>query len=368
MSTLPRPIVYHLIPGDGPNALIESIALTSDLDVRVLTLYNIDHSVPKFCEKNGITIETLGFENKSTFKQLIRLMLFMSKNKPKLIFAHSFYPSAIVAIAKFFFPWVRFVSVRHHNKVHILSRNRKAILADKIIFLLTSHTVCVSNAVRETMIDQGARKSKLTVIYNGLSHPGIFYQHRQSRQVDGTFQLIALGRIDWQKNYEGMLKVMAALKTKGALFHLRILGSGNSEYLAHLKSIQFNLGLGNSVEWCGRKSNIYEYLEMADLFVHTAKDEACPLVLLESMMFGIPIVSSNLGGCRDVLSGLYEGCDPEDPDKFAEMILESLKNLNSVVKNAAEISTVVTERFSSTKMQAAYTALSLNLLLNSKVS
>ena len=368
MSTFPKPVIYHFIPGDGPNALIESIVLTPDLDVRILTLYNIDQSVPIFCKKNGISIETLGFEKKSTFKQLIKFLQFMSINRPTLLFAHSFYPSAIVASARFFFPWVRFVSVRHHNKVHILSGNRKAILADRLISFLTSLTVCVSEAVRETMIDQGARKSKLTVIYNGLSHPGIVYQYQQSRQPASTFQLIALGRIDWQKNYEGMLRVMSALKAKGVLFHLKILGSGNSEYLSHLKSIQFNLGLGDSVEWCGRKNDIYEYLEVADLFVHTAKDEACPLVLLESMMFGIPIVSSNLGGCRDVISGLYEGCDPEDTEKFAEMILESLKNLNSVGKNAVEISRVVTERFSSTKMQAAYTALSLNLLLNSKVS
>ena len=54
----------HFIPGDGPNALIQAISMTSDLKVKILTLYTIDTTVPNFCEDNGIEIESLGFTEK----------------------------------------------------------------------------------------------------------------------------------------------------------------------------------------------------------------------------------------------------------------------------------------------------------------
>jgi len=361
------PIVHHFIPGDGPNALIESISTTLKFQVKILTLYDIDKTVPTFCSANSIEISSLGFQEKSLGRQLIKFFRFLQNEKPRLVFAHSFYPSLICAVARIFFWKTVFIPVRHHNRVHILSANKKAILLDKIISWFTPHTVAVSDSVRETIIQGGSRKEKISVIYNGLPQPKATYPAHRPLNVNRVYNLIAMGRIDWQKNYESMLRIIQKLRKDGLSVRLQILGGGNPQYLEQLRDLQDELGLSDSVFWLGRQSNIYPFLADSDLFLHTAVDEACPLVLIESLMYGIPIVASNLGGSKDVLSGYYEGCDPSDIEGFCQMISHSLDTLSVSRDYAQSISKEAIEKFSSIRMQQMYTELSLKFLNDLKV-
>lgn len=352
----------HFIPGDGPNGLIQAISMTSDLEVKILTLYTIDKSVPNFCKDNRIEIESLGFTEKDIFKQAIGFLRYLYREKPKLVFAHSFYPSLICAIGRIFYWKTIFVPVRHHNRVHILSRNRKAMFLDQWISQVTAHTIAVSDSVKDTLVEQGCNEKKVFVIFNGLPTPPTTYSPKHEVGKDGPFKLIALGRIDWQKNYEGMLRVISILRQSGVDLELEILGGGNQEYLSDLKKLQAELDILDCVTWAGRQPDIYQYLDKADLFIHTAIDEACPLVLIETLMYGIPVISSNLGGCRDVLKGFYPGRNPAEVTDFGNDVLEVFRNLDVARDYAASITNAAFEKFNPIRMQNEYTSFSLNLL------
>lgn len=355
-------IAIHFIPGDGPNSLIEEISMTPDLEVQILTLYKIDTTVPSFCGKNGVNINSLGFVKKNIFKQVIAFIRYLYSEKPKLVFAHSFYPSLICAIGRFFYWKTIFVPVRHHNRVHIISDNRKAIFLDRWVSKVTAHTIAVSDSVKETLIEQGCSSKKISVILNGLPKPQTTYIPKHEFGKVDSFKLIALGRIDWQKNYEGMLEIISILRRRGVELELNILGDGNQKYLAKLKRLQADLNILDCVTWTGRRPDIYKYLNSADLFIHTAIDEACPLVLIETLMFGIPVVSSNLGGCKDVLNGFYEGRNPAYVNEFSEDILGVLKNYDSAKEYANKITDIAIEKFNPIRMQNKYSDFSLNIL------
>ena len=359
--------VVHFIPGDGPNGLIQAISVTTNLRIKLLTLYTIDETVPKFCAKNDIEIITLGFSEKNLVKHVYEFLKYLYREKPRLVFAHSFYPSLICAFGRLFYWKARFVPVRHHNRVHIISKNRKAIFLDRWISRITSHTVGVSEAVKETLVEQGCSGEKISVIYNGLPSPAKLYSKKLSESSSEPFKLVAIGRIDWQKDYEVMLEIVYELRRGGMDLVLTVLGGGNHEYLEALQELQAELGLSHCVNWLGRRPNIYEYLDEADLLIHTALDEACPLVLIESLMYGIPIVSSDLGGSRDVLKGFYDGCNPHNIDEFCQKITDALASLSQSQDYALEITDKALERFSSLRMQLEYTELSLKLLSKFKV-
>jgi glycosyltransferase involved in cell wall biosynthesis len=359
--------ILHFIPGDGPNGLIQAISLAPNLKIKILTLYAIDETVPKFCSENEIEIMSLGFVKKENLKQIIEFLKFLYRERPKIIFAHSFYPSLLCAVGRLFYWKAIFVPVRHHNQVHILSKNKKAMVLDQLISRLTSHTVGVSDAVKETLIQQGCKDEKISVIYNGLPKPLTRYSSKRRKDDDGPYKIVALGRIDWQKDYEVMLKIVSKLQHDGTELLLTILGGGNQEYLEKLKRLQGELGLLNNVSWLGRQPDIYRYLDEADLFIHTAIDEACPLVLIETLMYGIPIVSSNLGGCRDVLESFYRGCNPHDINEFSREISTVLENLDESNDYARQISEQAIEKFSPLRMQLEYAELSLKLLSRFKV-
>ena len=361
-ETSPTNWVLHFVPGDGPNALIEAISRTEEIQVKILTLYNIDQTLPDYCVKNHVSLESLKFSSKQLRRQYIALIRYLISKRPRVVFSHSFYPSLLCAAAAPLFPNTKFISVRHHNKVHILSNNKKAKLLDRFIASLSFHTIAVSEAVKTTMMIEGSKASKISVIYNGLPNPHQKYRKMNEDRKDQPFLLIALGRIDWQKNYEGMLESIARIRSNGLDIKLKVLGSGNDNYLNNLKELQATLGLKNVVEWLGRQSDIYPHLEEADLFIHAAVDEACPLVLIETMMYGIPIFSSNLGGCMDVLDGFYPGADPRDIDSFASYLSDCLQNLSELQNYALNISETVIDRFSDVKMQVEYTKYAISIL------
>ena len=230
--------VVHFIPGDGPNGLIQAISVTTNLRIKLLTLYTIDETVPKFCAKNDIEIITLGFSEKNLVKHVYEFLKYLYREKPRLVFAHSFYPSLICAFGRLFYWKARFVPVWHHNRVHIISKNRKAIFLDRWISRITSHTVGVSEAVKETLVEQGCSGEKISVIYNGLPSPAKLYSKKLSESSSEPFKLVAIGRIDWQKDYEVMLEIVYELRRGGMDLVLTVLGGGNHEYLEALQELQ----------------------------------------------------------------------------------------------------------------------------------
>jgi CDP-glycerol glycerophosphotransferase len=70
--------------------------------------------------------------------------------------------------------------------------------------------------------------------------------------------------------------------------------------LAHLVDV---LGLGGQVLMAGPRSNPFPLLRAAACFVLSSNHEGQPMVLLEAMVLGKPIVATDIHGSRDLLAG-----------------------------------------------------------------
>ena len=62
------------------------------------------------------------------------------------------------------------------------------------------------------------------------------------------------------------------------------------------------LGLQNDVLLIGKVANVSKYLQESDVYVITSKYEGLPLSMLEAISSGLPIISSNVGGIKDVIT------------------------------------------------------------------
>jgi glycosyltransferase involved in cell wall biosynthesis len=96
--------------------------------------------------------------------------------------------------------------------------------------------------------------------------------------------------------------------------------------------------------------------------LHTALDEACPLILIEALLIGIPIVSSNSGGSREVLSPLYLGCPSKDVAFFVNQILLTWDNIVEIRSAAESYIPVIENKFGSERMSREYELRTLELL------
>lgn len=118
-------------------------------------------------------------------------------------------------------------------------------------------------------------------------------------------RLLFVGRIAVEKQPQLWLDTLAALAAKGVAAALTIVGDGPLE--GWLRAEAEARGLGDRLTFAGRQDHVTPYLHDADVLLLTSSFEGCPLVVLEAMALGLPVVSTNAGGvyelfgeyCRD---------------------------------------------------------------------
>lgn len=112
------------------------------------------------------------------------------------------------------------------------------------------------------------------------------------------------GRLVSYKGLPLLIRVWKKIHEEHQSVSLLIVGSGGSDIHkceAQLKDyVQFN-NLGKSVYFTGDVHNVHEYLQASDIFVFPTENEAFGISLIEAMACGLPIISTHIGGLKDVV-------------------------------------------------------------------
>jgi L-malate glycosyltransferase len=99
---------------------------------------------------------------------------------------------------------------------------------------------------------------------------------------------------------------------------------GTGPLLQKLKDIIRNVGLEEKVLFLGRieRKKLINLYKNATIYVICSVYEGLPTVLLEAMACGLPVVATNIGGNRDLISSNINGLliPPRSPEKMAQMI------------------------------------------------
>jgi CDP-glycerol glycerophosphotransferase len=111
---------------------------------------------------------------------------------------------------------------------------------------------------------------------------------------------LTMGRLSMEKDHKKLITAFSEIVVEYPDTKLVILGDGPLRHLLvhHIAE----LGLNDSVHLLGRRSNPFPYLKKAECFVLSSNHEGQPMVLLEAMILGKPIVSTDITGSRSVLT------------------------------------------------------------------
>uniref|UniRef100_UPI00307A4FF6 glycosyltransferase family 4 protein n=1 Tax=Phocaeicola coprophilus TaxID=387090 RepID=UPI00307A4FF6 len=146
----------------------------------------------------------------------------------------------------------------------------------------------------------GVSEEKITVLHNITSYP---IQRQHLKIKDGKLHLLFLGEIGKRK---GVFDVLRALAKNRSFYdgkiELRIGGNRNEKLL--LDTIHNNK-LENIVKFEGwvygeKKINLFNW---ADVFILPSFNEGLPISILEAMSYGMPIISSPVGGIPEIVKG-----------------------------------------------------------------
>lgn len=160
-----------------------------------------------------------------------------------------------------------------------------------------NHFLCISEFMKSFVVEHLAANPKDCSIIGNAVDTDLF-SPKGEVEKDATAHLIAVGKLNYNKNQQFLVRVVARLKGLGIDADLTLLGSGAEE--SNLKALAESLGIADKIHYPGTVDDPEVYINQADILVHASHYEAFGLVLLEAMACGKPVVCFNDGGPAEV--------------------------------------------------------------------
>ncbi len=128
---------------------------------------------------------------------------------------------------------------------------------------------------------------KCRAVVKAIENPLVFYP---DEYTDCTKKVVlTVGRLNYQKGYNFLLDAWKIVSFKHPDWTLRIAGTGELEQ--QLKKQSQELNINSTVNFLGQISNMAEEYKNASIYAMSSRFEGFPMVLLEAMSFGLPVVS-----------------------------------------------------------------------------
>lgn len=180
----------------------------------------------------------------------------------------------------------------------------------RLVYDHADDIIALYDGNRQRQIKDGADAARTHVIPNGIDLPK--WTAALEARPQGILPVVGLiGRVVPIKDVKTFIRAMRGVASAMPEVQGWIVGpeEEDPDYVIECRSLVASLGLENNVQFLGFQS-IQNILPQLGLLVLTSISEAQPLVILEAWAAGIPVVSSDVGSCRE----LIEGGTAEDRD------------------------------------------------------
>jgi len=203
------------------------------------------------------------------------------------------------------------------------------------------HVICVSEFVKNDLVDRGLPEDMASVIYNGIDLVDTFPHVDDSASADEPWALF-MGRIVKTKGLTYLLDAMRILGDQNSEVKIKIAGDGPQ--LASLKKQA--AGMVN-VEFLGHVPDDEKERLLAGcrFFVLPSTFESFGIVLLEAMRHGNPVVASSTGGVPEVVGEAGILVEPKDGQALANA-LDRMWNDDAFRRDAGKKALARLEHFS----------------------
>lgn len=276
--------------------IIESDIINQNFDINVIDLKFVKSmdQLQKFSISKVVTALKYSFE-------IVNKMLIF---KPQLIYftftptGFGFYRDAFyVFILKIFKTKI----LLHLHGKGIRKNNNTYI--NRIIYKYVFHNIyviCLSEILSKDISD--VYSGKPFIIQNGVpKHP--FRRSKAATESSNVPQILYLSNYTINKGIFELINALEILKNKGYNFRARFVGAPFDVTVETLEQYINEKKLNGIAQVIGPLTGNDKYLEFqrADLFVFPTYNDAFPLVIIEAMQFGLPVISTFEGGIPDIV-------------------------------------------------------------------
>lgn len=309
----------------GAERVITNIAthraeLGDDVTIFLTNKNKVEYNLPQ-----NIKIISCDIENLSIFKKIFRwfncLRKFVKTTKPDLLISFSAQVNILVFFSLFGISKKLITSERNDPKT-TQTQNFITRLLSKIVYNNSTAVVFQTEKVRNYYKNI---KSKSVVLPNTVSVNCNANDNKAKR-------IVTVGRMHPNKNHLLLIKSFLNIKDKFTDYTLEIYGDGNCR--AEYEKFIIDNNLTNRVLLHNSTPNIHQQIADASLFVLSSNAEGMPNVLIEAMMMGIPVISTNCTGADELIIDGNNGrlVNMNDELQLTNAIDSALSNYEQTLK------------------------------------
>ncbi len=265
------------------------------------------------------------------------LVYFIRSRDISLVFiSNSEYGYLCSPALKKIFPKLKIVDFVHIEEMYWKSGGYAYI--SKVLSPILDRSLVASQHLKQTYIDEFSRSPDTVQCvhinvdaeeeFNPERFPGGLLR-REMRCPSSTAVLLYMARICEQKRPEALIEMTSRLRARTSLpFQLWIVGDGPD--LPEVKKLSYKLGLSESCVFWGPRRDTGQFYREADILLLPSKWEGIALTLYEAMAMGLPVVASDVGGQRELVTPdtgfLIPPGVPDEIDRFVNSLLHLIEH------------------------------------------
>lgn len=254
-------------------------------------------------ESPSIEVISIGMAGaKSFFSAYFKLRSLIKSFKPDVVHSHMVHANILSRLVRLTVNIPKLICTAHNTSEGGKLRMLAYRLTDKLADISTN----VSEEAVAAFVSKGAVKpGRMLAVANGIDTAKFSFNKsdrerlRKELKITDQKMLLAVGRLDTQKDYPNLLNSIYLLKQKRQDFKVFIVGDGPLR--AELRQRVKELELTEYVEFLGLRRDVAQLMSAADVFVLSSAWEGFGLVVAEAMACERQVVATDCGGVKEVV-------------------------------------------------------------------
>lgn len=317
-------------------------------------------------EIKKLDIELIELKRKKSkeFKRLFHIVWLLHKIKPDIVHTFLFPANSYGRIASIVNRVPVIVSSERNLPELGKDKNTYMILIDKILSFFSDAIICNSMVAADMLVRvHHFNKNKIFVIHNGIN----INQSNISLKENHNFSIGTVCRLKHQKNLKLFIDMARQLLNKKNNLKFIIIGDGPLK--SELENYAVKLGLKECIFFLGEKKNVFDFLRKINVFVLTSLYEGLSNAIMEAMISGLPVVATDVGGNRELISNGETGflCQPNNISDLVEKVMYIIDNPKKAEEMGRNGRVKIINEFSIDKMVKKTENIYLRLLESKKL-
>lgn len=355
--------VLHLISGgDTGGAKTHIISLIKSIDklIDAKIICFIEDTFYYDAKATGINIEVYKQKNRSDMSVINRLVEEIEREDYDVIHCHGARANFNAMFLRGKINKTLITTVHSDYNLDFKDNIYKRLVftnLNKFALRRFKHYIAISDTFKEMLVDRGFKREEIYTVYNGIDmDQKLEYVPKEeflSRyKIDYKDKIIVgiIARLDKVKDHETFIKAAEILIRKNKNMIFLIAGDGNDE--KRLKDLVENLNLEKHIYFLGFVKDQYSFLNAIDINTLTSLSESFPYAILEGALMKKPIVSTDVGGLKQLVEQGRNGYLVEvgDAEDLANKIDEISSEKGRIKEMGEKLYEKVEGKFSSDTM------------------